>query len=113
MRAGGVTRATRRHRGPEEWLARVERDGHAPVEEEALTPRDAAREAYLMGLRLAEGVDTERLARRTGLPFAESVDLAALRALEDEGYLARTGTRLRATEEGRLRLDAVLPALLV
>lgn len=110
---GGAVRAFRRHRGPEEWLARVERDGHAVVEEEALSPRDAAREAYLMGLRLAGGVDTARLARRTGLPFEDSVDAGALAALEEEGYLAREGTALRATEEGRLRLDALLPALLL
>ena len=51
----GSLLAARRHRAPEEWLARVERDGHAVTEEEALAPRDRAREALLMGLRLTEG----------------------------------------------------------
>ncbi len=111
--ADGVIRATRRHRGPEEWLARVERDGHAAVGEEALSPRDAAREAYLMGLRLAEGVDTRRLAARTGQAFAATVDAAALATLEEAGYLATDGAWLRATAEGRLRLDALLPVLLL
>src|SRR4051812_20125100 len=57
----GALLAARRHRAPEEWLARVERDGHARVEEEPLAPQDRAREALLMGLRLAEGIDPARL----------------------------------------------------
>jgi oxygen-independent coproporphyrinogen-3 oxidase len=111
--ADGTLRAARRHRAPEEWLARVERDGHAITEEEALSPEDRAREALLMGLRLAEGIDPARIAARSGLPFAETVDPAMLAACLEEGYLAwRPDGRLMATEEGRLRLDALLPALL-
>jgi len=105
--------ATRRHRGPEEWAMRVERDGHAAVEEEALTPADRAREALLMGLRLTEGVDPARIARRSGMAFEAAVDPAMLAALIDEEYLEWTEAgRLRATAEGILRLDALLPALL-
>ena len=105
--------AARRHRGPEEWLARVERDGQAIVAEDVLTPQDRAREALLMGLRLTEGVDPARIATRAGLAFAETVDAAALTACLDEGYLDWTPEGwLRATEEGRLRLDALLPVLL-
>ena len=45
--------------------------------------------------------------------FAETVDAAALTACLDEGYLDWTPEGwLRATEEGRLRLDALLPVLL-
>lgn len=109
----GALLATRRHRGPEEWLARVERDGHAITEDEALPPADRAREALLMGLRLAEGVDPARIAARSGLPWEQAVDPAMLAACLEEGYLAWTPAgRLRATEEGLLRLDALLPALL-
>ncbi|GGC35918.1 coproporphyrinogen III oxidase [Siccirubricoccus deserti] len=105
--------AARRHRAPEEWLARVERDGHARTEEEALSPRDRAREALLMGLRLAEGIDPARLAARSGMTLAEAVDPAMLAACLDENYLEWTEAgRLRATDEGRMRLDAMLPVLL-
>ena len=105
--------ATRRHRAPEEWAARVERDGHAIVEEEALAPEDRAREALLMGLRLTEGVDPARIAARSGLPWDRAVDTAMLAALEEEGYLAwQADGRLAATPDGRLRLDALLPVLL-
>ncbi len=102
--------ATRRHRAPEEWASRVERDGHAAVEEEVLSEADRAREALLMGLRLAEGVDPARIAARSGLPFEQTIDPAMLAALLDEDYLAWTPEgRLRATAEGIVRLDALLP----
>jgi oxygen-independent coproporphyrinogen-3 oxidase len=48
------------------------------------------------------------------MPFADAVEAAMLHACEEEGYLEWTpgGGRLRATAEGRLRLDAMLPVLL-
>ena len=108
----GAMLATRRHRAPEEWAARVERDGHAAVEETVLSPQARGREALLMGLRLAEGVDPARVERRAGLPFAEAVDMAMLAALIEEGWMEWQGPRLRATDEGRVRLDSLLPVLL-
>jgi oxygen-independent coproporphyrinogen-3 oxidase len=66
-----------------------------------------------MGLRLSEGIDPARIAARSGLPFAETVEPAVLEACLEEGYLAwRPDGRLAATWEGRLRLDALLPELL-
>ena len=110
--ADGSLLAARRHRAPEEWLARVERDGHAIVEEEALSPRDRAREALLMGLRLAEGIDPARITARSTLPFDQTVDADMLDTLEEKGLLAWRDGRLVATPDGLLRLDALLPVLL-
>ncbi len=104
--------ATRRHRAPEEWAARVEAAGHAAVEETTLSPQERGREAMLMGLRLAEGVEPRRIEARAGLPFAQVIDAAMLAACIEEGYLEWHGARLVATDEGRLRLDALLPVLL-
>jgi oxygen-independent coproporphyrinogen-3 oxidase len=104
--------AARRHRAPEEWLLRVQRDGHAVVEEEALSPRDRAREALLMGLRLHEGIDPDRIARRSGLAFDDCLEPGALEDLAREGLLEwRVDGRLAATSDGLLRLDALLPLL--
>jgi oxygen-independent coproporphyrinogen-3 oxidase len=108
----GSLLAARRHRAPEEWLARVQRDGHAVTEEEALSPRDRGREALLMGLRLAEGVDPARIEARSTLRFDEAVDLAMLETLRGEGLMAWRDGRLVATTDGLLRLDAILPLLL-
>ena len=81
--------------------------------EESLSPRDRAREALLMGLRLTEGIDPARIQARSGLSLAEALDPAMLAACLDEGYLEWTPAgRLLATDEGRMRLDAMLPVLL-
>jgi oxygen-independent coproporphyrinogen-3 oxidase len=110
--AGGL-HAIRRHRAPEAWLERVERDGHGITESLPLAPEERGREAMLMGLRLEEGVDPRRIEARSGLAFAQVVDLAMLQACLEEDYLTWTDSgRLRATAEGRVRLDAMLPVLL-
>ncbi len=108
--AGGLV-ATRRHRAPEPWADRVERDGHGSTAEEVVLPRDRAREMLLMGLRLHEGIDAARFARRTGIPLSEALDPAILAMAEEEGYVVQTPAGLVATAAGRLRLDALLPAL--
>ena len=107
----GVLFATRRHRATEPWAERVERDGHGLTSERALSQIERAREMLLMGLRLTEGIDAARFHCRTGLALEEAVDQDVLRLAEAEGYLVQAGGRLQATEAGRLRLDALLGAL--
>ncbi len=105
--------ATRRHRAPEPWAERVERQGHGSTEEEVIAPADRAREMLLMGLRLHEGVDAARFARRCGMPLADALDPEVLQQAQEAGYVTMMAGRLAATPEGRVRLDALLPALLV
>ena len=113
---GRVTRdgrlfATRRHRAPEPWAERVERQGHGSTEETALAPEDMAQEMLLMGLRLAEGVSAERFLARTGRTLESAIDLDGMRLAAKEGYVVWHDGRLIATDEGRRRLDALLPVL--
>jgi len=108
---GGTLTATRRHRAPEPWAERVERDGHGIMQEEALSAEERAREMLLMGLRLTEGIDTTRFAARTGMSLDDALDQDVLAQALAENYLVRTATHLRATAEGRLRLDSLLAAL--
>ena len=110
---GGALLATRRHRAPEAWAERVERDGHGSTSEEPLAAGDRAREMLLMGLRLTEGIDADRFAARTGMALDEALDPVTLRQALDEFYLRRDNGRLRATAEGRKRLDALLAALVL
>ena len=97
---------TVRHRKPENYLAAVARNGHGLVEEERLTPREAAHEALVMGLRLAEGIDSDDLAERLGVD--RLVDEAAVLRLEKHAMLDRRGGRLSVTPAGRLLLDSIL-----
>jgi putative oxygen-independent coproporphyrinogen III oxidase len=108
---GSAIMATRRHRAPEPWAARVERDGHGMMEEVALQPAERAREMLLMGLRLSEGIDAGRFAERTGIPLEAALDLPVLHQALEEGYLEWRGEGLAATFQGRLRLDALLTAI--
>ena len=96
---------TVRHRKPENFLAALDRNGHGIVEEAPLSATEAADEALVMGLRLAEGVDAEAAAERFGRPL---VDWARVDRLVGTGHLTRSGSRIAATPGGRLVLDAVL-----
>lgn len=110
---GGELLATRRHRAPEPWAARVEAQGHGSTHEEPVGQRDRAREMLLMGLRLSEGVAEPRFLARTGLPLDAAIDGAVLAQAIEADYLARGDGVLRATPEGRKRLDALLGALVL
>lgn len=99
---------TRRHKKPENWLAALSRAGHGIEEEFALSGQDRVTEALLMGLRLREGVDLERIARRSGRPIDTLVDKARITALEREGLVIQEGGRLRVRSSGMLVLDAIL-----
>ena len=96
---------TVRHKKPENFLKAVSRNGHGLVEEERLTTEEAAHEALVMGLRLAEGVDPAALADRFDRRI---VDERAVAALEGHGLLWRDGDRIGTTEPGRLLLDSIL-----
>ncbi len=108
---GGDLRATRRHRAPEPWAERVERDGHGSTEETVLAPAEKAQEMLLMGLRLTEGIDTARFAARCGMPLEDAIDPEVLPQAIEAGYLTHENGRLTATDQGRLRLDSLLAAL--
>lgn len=92
--------ATVRHRKPENWMAAVDRNGHGLQAEDQLTPEQRATEAMLMGLRLREGIDLDRV--------DAIVDRSAVARMTAQGLLVRSGSRIALTEAGRPLLDAVL-----
>jgi oxygen-independent coproporphyrinogen-3 oxidase len=110
---GAALVATRRHRAPEPWAERVEQQGHGSTAEEVVGNADRAREMLLMGLRLAEGIDAERFARRTNLQLSDVLDPDTLVRAQEALYIEWDGSRLRATPEGRKRLDALLGELVL
>ena len=100
-RRGGS--ATQRHRKPENWLSAIDRSGNGIGAETKLDPRDQGMEALLMGMRLREGIDLERL--------GGFVDERAAERLGNQGLVAREGDRLRATQAGMLVLNSLLAEL--
>jgi oxygen-independent coproporphyrinogen-3 oxidase len=97
-RRGGL--ATLRLRRPESWLEAVQAQAHGLDSEEAIDPAATAEEALLMGLRLADGIDPDAFAARTGLPLDAVASSEARARLENMGLLA-AGRRLKATPAGR------------
>ena len=104
--------ATRTLRAPERWLEAVGVLGHGLEAEEPVAAREQAVEAVMMGLRLAEGMPLARLEALAGVPWTSVLDPAARDRLVAGGMLEAEPARLVATPGGRLRLDAVLRALL-
>lgn len=110
---GDTLLATRRHRAPEPWAERVEATGTGQTSADELTPHERAQEMLLMGLRVQEGIDLRRFYTRTGMMLDDAVDQPTLTQALAEGYLTRTEQSLRATAEGRVRLEALLAALVL
>jgi oxygen-independent coproporphyrinogen-3 oxidase len=103
--AAGQRHALVTERNPERWLAKVERDGHGLIESEPLSNAEQADEMLLMGLRLTEGIDLDRLSAIGGTrpdshAIAELADLGLVEAMSDN--------RLRATARGRFVLNTLV-----
>ncbi len=103
--------ATQRHKKPENFLSGVERNNHGIVTEEILDPETRAMEALLMGLRLAEGIDLNDIASRTGVPLDQLVDSQAIAGIAKLGLISQDGDHLTVTLQGMPLLDAILPQI--
>ncbi|MCB9989482.1 MAG: coproporphyrinogen III oxidase [Rhodospirillales bacterium] len=108
----GVKQATRTHRAPEEWLRRVDKDGHGGHPFETLDAQARVSEALLMGMRLSEGVPFSRIEDEGGEDWQAFVAPAKVKALQDEGLLTEDPDRLCATPAGFQRLNGILRYLL-
>ena len=100
----GVRHATRAAAKPADYIACVGETGAGFVEREALSPREAAEERLLSGLRITEGVPLTDVAALEIAP-AKIADLVQL------GLLADDPDRLRVTAAGRLVLDRLTTEL--
>ena len=108
----GAPEATVNARRPDDWLERVESTGTGLSEETPLSPRERLEEMMMMGLRLSEGVAEDAIARVVPGGSAAAFDAARLARLQDGGFILCDGAHIRATGEGRLRLNAVIAELL-
>jgi putative oxygen-independent coproporphyrinogen III oxidase len=95
---GGARQATHAAARPADYIARVAETGMGFAAPEILSPREAAQERLLSGLRITEGVPLADVAA-LGIAPQQIADLVCL------GLLADDPGRLRATAAGRLVLD--------
>lgn len=100
--------AVRRHRAPEIWLDRVEKQGHGTQEETALVADERLIEMVMMGLRLNEPIPVARFERIIGKTPREALNPERLETLIASGDLICDQAGLRTTDQGRNRLNGVL-----
>ncbi len=104
----GVRRATATERRPWVWLDAVEAQGHGVLTDDPLSRIEQADEFLLMGLRLAEGIDTCRFERLTG----RTLPAGHIAHLERHGLVETTADgRLRVTPAGFPVLNAIVAEL--
>jgi oxygen-independent coproporphyrinogen-3 oxidase len=108
----GAAMATEQAPSPEDWLARVEADGNGTRLSEPLDVHTRIEEMVMCGLRLAAGIGRETFLARAGIEIEDALEPRRLRRLIDGGMLEIDEAGLRTTQDGRLRLNAVLGALL-
>lgn len=108
----GRTHATRAILAPEKWLCAVEQRGCGDAERLPLDDRQRQDELVLQGLRLVAGIDRRRFRALAGSEPEAAVNGEALSMLIEERFVESDSMGLRATEQGRLCLNALLARLL-
>lgn len=104
--------ATEQMPGPANWLEAVVTSGHGTRKFEALDATARLEEILMMGLRLRNGLTRDAFQSATAHEFEDVLEPRRLRRLIDANFLALDARGLRATDDGLVRLNAVLAALL-
>jgi oxygen-independent coproporphyrinogen-3 oxidase len=104
--------AFRQHRAPDIWLGRVETDGHATQEREALDPAIRAEEMVMMGLRLTDGIDDATFAAASGRSLWDVLDAGGVARMVEGGFLESNAAGVRATPAGMLVLNSLTAEIL-
>ncbi|XSG83163.1 MAG: radical SAM family heme chaperone HemW [Methyloligella sp. ZOD6] len=100
----GIRQALSALKSPEGWCEAVDAKGNGLEAAEPLTAQEQAEEYLLMGLRLSEGIDLDRLVRMDG----RRLDRMRLAPLIAEGLLTLDEHRITATPKGRMLLDRLI-----
>ena len=98
----GQKYATRDHAAPEVWLERVESDGRGAHPFSELSVSEQVFERLMMGLRLRSGINLT-------LIDWKYLKRDKLNILVDQGWVELDDGHIALTQEGLLRLNAILP----
>jgi len=110
--AMGVTRATHQIADPARWLDAVNANGHATAKVRELSRYERREELVLSGLRLTDGLDAVRFTRQCGQDLMSTLNANAVLDLLNAGLIVVDERGLRATDQGRLILNAIIARLL-
>jgi putative oxygen-independent coproporphyrinogen III oxidase len=110
--AGGDWQSHYRIHSPARWLDHVTEHGHGTAKTTPIPLEERIDEAILMGLRLRGGLTHSDFSGATGQTYEHALDPNNLQVLIDGGFLVLDDVGLRATDDGWLRLNAVIGRLL-
>lgn len=103
----GQRHATEAYAQPGKWLNAVE--ATQPVDSiEPISGSEQADEYLMMGLRVSEGIDARRYRAMSG----QDLSAHTLARLEEIGMIVQEKYRVRATQHGRMVLNAVIKELM-
>ncbi len=105
-------RATENIQKPQQWLEETRRTGRGAMAEERLDGQAARIEALMMGLRLTQGIEKARWKALFGEEMESFLPREKRQPLLEEGLLEEGAAFLRATAEGRRKLNALLVYLI-
>ncbi len=108
----GTKYATREHHAADIWLEQVEEKGFGTHPYQELSPYDRYIEALMMGLRLSEGISLAHLAAQGEGAWNAYLDTEKLQTAIDQGWAALTKDNLKLSQEGLLRLNALMSYLI-
>ncbi|MEG3660841.1 radical SAM family heme chaperone HemW [Celeribacter halophilus] len=92
---------------PTSWLQSVSEKGHGENPREVLSGYDQAVEYLMMGLRITEGIDLNRLSSLLGNEFTFKN-----KYLIEDGFISTENGRLSITGKGRPVLNAIIRELI-
>ncbi len=93
---------------PEKWLEMASSNTKANFQEEQLSKEEIYNEILMMGLRIKEGVQYSRLKQ---YQVEHLLPIDKLRLFEDQGWLKNTKDNISLTNEGMIKINAILQLL--
>lgn len=100
-------------RTPEAWLRSVQEQGHGYRHQALIPPAQRVAEYIMMGLRLKTGIDLSYVQQLGQDPdLGRWLDMNRIDWLIAQDLLQKQDMTLRATDEGRLCLNALLPEIM-
>lgn len=109
---GTCTRASHQIADPARWLEVVNTQGHGTAKVRELSKIERVEELILSGLRLSEGINTQRFQQLSGQELMSVLNRSVVNDLMDADLLEHDSTGLRVTRSGRLMLNAIISRLL-
>ena len=98
---------------PEKWLASVKSHGHGIQTNIVLSKQDTITEAFMMGMRLEQGINEQDFQQITGCNFNEVLNIDIVMQYQQQQLLTFTPGVIKLTPRGLLLHSYLIPRMLI